>query len=195
MPDHQRKLDFVTDSLRPDLGGNLRHGDPATFSPLVWEYVVERLAIGSVLDVGSGEGHAARWFHRRGLVSYACEAQEDNVRRAVHPTVRLDLTESALTCPVDLVHCVEVVEHVDAQHLDHLLQTLANGRFVLMTHAGPGQPGHHHVNCQTGVYWVQQLAGYGYELLEAHTACIRKIASQEVIPTFFGQSGLLFARR
>ena len=156
--------------------------------------MIECLAIGSVLDVGSGEGYAARWFHRHGLVSYACEGLEENVRRAVHPTIHHDLTSGSLNCPVDLVHCVEVVEHIDVEYLDNLMHTLANGRFVLMTHAFPGQPGHHHVNCQNGSYWVERFAEFGYQLHEPHTGCIRKIAAEEVVPTFFTQSGLLFVR-
>ncbi len=194
MSEQKAKLDFVTDISRPDLGGNLRHGDPATFSPNVWQYVLERLAIRSVLDIGSGEGHAAHWFHRQGVASYACDGLELNVQRAVYPTILLDLTTESLRCPVDLVHCVEVLEHIAEQHVDHLMQTLTNGRYVLVTHAVPGQDGHHHVNCQPPQYWVQVFAQHGYKLLEPHTACIRKLAAQEMPPTFFAQSGLLFGK-
>lgn len=195
MEQRKPRLEFVTDPVRPDLGGNIRHGDPATFSPLVWQYVIDRLAIRSVLDVGSGEGYAARWFHRQGVISYACEGLEINIQRAVHPTILLDLSQSSLVCPVDLVHCVEVLEHIDTAYLDHLMTTLSNGRYVLITHAIPGQEGHNHVNCQPAAYWIKLFAEYGYTLLEPHTACIRKLATMETVPTFFAQSGLLFARR
>jgi len=41
MSDTQDNLDqdavsLVIDDLRPDFGGSIRHGDPATFSPKVW---------------------------------------------------------------------------------------------------------------------------------------------------------------
>jgi hypothetical protein len=44
----------VRDTGRPDLGGNIRNGDNATFSPGLWHYFVERFAIRSMLDVASG---------------------------------------------------------------------------------------------------------------------------------------------
>jgi len=127
-------------------------------------------------------------------VSYACEGLEENVQRAVHPTILLDLSCESLRCPVDLVNCVEVVEHVDAAYVDNMMQTLSNGRYVLMTHATPDQEGHHHVNCQPLDYWLEVFGRHGYEVLREHTAVIRKLASTETVATFYGQSGLLFAR-
>jgi hypothetical protein len=58
-------LPFVIDGEHPDLGGNLRHGDTGGFTPQVWDWVVRRFAIRSMLDVGCGEGRggllSARW--------------------------------------------------------------------------------------------------------------------------------------
>jgi hypothetical protein len=55
---------FVRSKDEPHLGGNVREGDPYTFCPQVWSYVIERFAIRSVLDLGSGIGYAADFFHR-----------------------------------------------------------------------------------------------------------------------------------
>ncbi len=192
--EHKPALEFVTDSDRPDLGGNLRHGDPATFSPRVWKYVIDELNIRSVLDVGSGEGYAARWFHQQGLETHALDGLPLNVERAVHPTRLHDLTESEFVCPVDLVYCVEVVEHIDSKYLVSLMRTLANGRYVLITHALPGQVGCHHVNCRPMSCWLKRFAEYGYTPLDAHSTRIRRLAMEEKVPTFFAQSGLLFSR-
>ena len=37
-------------------GGNLFFGDPASFSPKVYDYIIKRFDIKSILDVGSGLG-------------------------------------------------------------------------------------------------------------------------------------------
>ena len=72
----------VIDSDRPDLGGNIRHGDIHTWSPVLWRYLVERFGVGSVLDVGCGEGHAVKFFHRLGLFAHGIDGLLLNVRRA-----------------------------------------------------------------------------------------------------------------
>lgn len=58
--------EFVVNENAPHLGGNLWQGDPWTFAPRVWRYMIDRFAVNSVLDIGSGRGHAAHWFHRAG---------------------------------------------------------------------------------------------------------------------------------
>ena len=75
----------------PHLGGNIRFGDPDTFSPKVWDYVIDRLAIESVLDLGSGLGHASHYFSRKGLRVLAVEGMAENVDNAIYPTLLHDL--------------------------------------------------------------------------------------------------------
>jgi hypothetical protein len=49
---------IVGKESEPHLGGNVKEGDPYTFCPQVWSYVIERFGIDSVLDLGSGVGNA-----------------------------------------------------------------------------------------------------------------------------------------
>lgn len=96
--------------------------------------------------------------------------------------------------PVDFVWSCEVAEHIQADRVDNYLDTLANGQVIAMTHAVPGQEGHHHVNCQPAEYWVHRLQSRGYELERASEA-YRKIAENEHIPNYFAMTGLVFVRR
>ena len=48
-----------------------------------------------------------------------------------------------------------------------------------MTHALPGQPGHHHVNCQPIEYWVAVMQAFGFETDELHTNAIRKASTMK----------------
>ena len=95
---------------------------------------------------------------------------------------------------VDLVHCQEVAEHLDEKYLPHLLDTLACGRVILMTHALPGEEGHHHVNLQPSDYWVKHVTARGYNLLVEDTQRIRAIATGERA-LFMQSAGLLFHRK
>lgn len=185
--------DFVTNAQMPHVGGNIWQGDPATHAPRVWAYMVERFGARSVLDLGSGRGHAAAWFHRRGLQVVAVDGDPGNARAALHPTVIHDISTGPLRCPVDLVHCQEVVEHISEAHLPHLMDTLTSGEVVVMSHAMPDQPGYHHVNCQPSEYWIAQFAARRFNHLTIDTDRIRRLAAQEEA-FHLARSGLVFAR-
>jgi hypothetical protein len=187
-------LTFNTDDQAIHLGGNVREGDPYTYSPKVWDYVISRFAIGSVLDLGSGLGYSAAYFFRKGLRVVAVDGLEANVRGAVYPTIRVDITQSKVICPVDLVHCQEVVEHIEERYLGNLLDSICNGKFVLMTHALPGQGGHHHVNLQPSQYWIDHMHERGFTHLVEDSLRVRRLAESEGA-MYLQSSGLLFARR
>jgi SAM-dependent methyltransferase len=186
------KLTVVLDENNPHLGGNSVECNPNTFSPDSWNYVIKKYGIKSVLDVGSGYGHAAKWFADRGLESFAIEGLQKNVDNAIHPTVKIDLTENSYKLKVDMVHCVEVVEHVDEKYVHNVLDTLCNGKFIFMTHGLPGQKGHHHVNNQPTLYWINHLSSKGYEYLEEDSMEIRKLSGTG---KHIRESGLLFVKK
>ena len=43
------------------------NGDPMTYCPGVWKYLLYKFLPKSVCDVGCGEGHAVKWFRDRKL--------------------------------------------------------------------------------------------------------------------------------
>ena len=180
----------VLDPDRPDLGGNIRHGDSHTHCPVLWQYLIDRFAIRSMLDVGCGEGHAVDWFNRHGVYAVGIDGLPLNIERAVHPIIRHDLKRCPFDMPVDLVWSCEVAEHIDEQYVDNYLNTLACGTIVAMTHAVPGQGGYHHVNEQPAEYWITEMKRRGYEL-HPDTAYGRHV---EPARTYFGQTGLIFTR-
>jgi SAM-dependent methyltransferase len=186
-------LPFVIDSEHPDLAGNLRHGDTGGFTPQVWDWVVRRFAIRSMLDVGCGEGHAVDHFRRAGVIAHGIDGLEHNIRRAVTPIALHDLKVAPYVMPVDLVLCVEVVEHLKATYLANLLRTLCNGKVILMTHAVPGQEGYHHVDCQPADYWIGKLAELDYRFFDVETNYIRSVAANEGWWNHMTSTGLLFA--
>lgn len=173
------KYTEALDPNKPHLGGNYIERNHATFCPSAWTYVIKKYNIKSVLDVGSGRGHAAKWFADQGLKSLAIEGLEDNVKNAVHPTIQIDLTERTYTADIEMVNCIEVVEHIEEKYLDNLLTVLCCGKFIFMTHGKPKQRGHHHVNNQPTEYWINHLKKRGFEFSVEDSVNIKKLATKE----------------
>ena len=98
----------------------------------------------------------------------------------------------------DLVWCCEFVEHVEERYVPNIVPSLSLGTLVAMTHAVPGQGGHHHVNCRTSDYWIGVMAAIGYQLDNALTAIAKNLAGREkTIPrpaNYFAQTGKVFRR-
>lgn len=185
---------YAQDESNLHLGGNLLEGDFNTHSPRVWDYLIDRFAISSVLDLGSGLGYSSHYFHKKGCKVVAVDGLESNVKNALYPTVMHDLNVGPVKTKVDLVHCQEVAEHIEPRFVDHFLYSLTCGKFVVMTHAMPGQLGHHHVNLQPPEYWIQRMGYVGMVLLPEDTNIVRKIANDEGA-IYVAQTGLVFANQ
>ena len=163
----------------PHLGGNIRFGDPETFAPRVWDYMIDRFGIESVMDLGSGLGHAAHYFYKKDLRVVAVDGLIENVSDAIVPTVLHDLTTGPVQTRVDWVHCQEVVEHIEERYLDNVIGSLMCGKYILMTNALPGQGGYHHVNLQPTEYWMDHMAKRGCILLSDDSQRIRNLAASD----------------
>jgi len=191
-------LTFVTDG---HLGGYVEGGDPNTTYPLLWQHLIDTEGVQSVIDVGCGDGRgAAAWFGRHGVETVGVDGLAEMTLAPNLVLVRHDYTEGPffLDEPVDLVWSAEFVEHVDERYVRNFLDTFVAGRLILMTHAVPGQPGYHHVNCQPSEYWIERVEDRGYTLDRELTARCRALAAREgSIPlgaNYFMLTGLAFRK-
>lgn len=183
----------VVDESRMDLGGNLHHGDTKAILPLFWQYLIDRFAVGSMLDVGCGEGHALRCFSRSGVIAHGIDGLARNIQNSVYPFALHDLTETPYIYPCDLVHCVEVVEHVECGYIENVLKTMINAPIIVMTHGEPGQAGHHHVNLQPKEYWIERFNRLEYTL-SIDNDLFKEMAGREVPGSYFSTNGLVFLK-
>lgn len=150
------------------LGGYVAGGDPGTWCPKLWSFLVRKHAIRSVLDLGCGEGHAARFFRGLGCEVLGVDGCEQAIRDSVIPdAVALHDFRNGPFEPgrrFDLVWSCEFLEHIDEEFLPNVLATLTLAdKRIAVTHAFPGQPGHHHVNCRTTAYWIEVLHRVGLD--------------------------------
>jgi hypothetical protein len=63
---------------------------------------------------------------------------------------------------------------------------------VVITAAVPGQPGHHHVNCQWGDFWIARFAEAGFEHDRQATIVVH--AASTMASHFTQNTGLVFRR-
>lgn len=178
------------------LGGYVVGGDPAARYPHLWEWFVrgpERVR--SVIDVGCGDGSSMTMFKARGATSVV---GIDGMPQDRSDILEHDFTTGPLPVQLtaDLVWTCEFVEHVEEQYLPNILPIMCAGRLLAMTHAVPGQPGWHHVNCQAQAYWIDAVTGYGtHQLDEQLTAKARQKAARNRNPSnYFARTGLVFRR-
>lgn len=173
------------------LGGYVAGGDPDTQYPDMWTWLVEREQITSVLDVGCGDGAAMRAFRDLGCTAFGI----DGVRQADPYISEHDFAADGVFAflpgpEYDLVWSCEFVEHVEAEHVPAFMPAMKAAPLVLITHATPGQPGWHHVNCQESGYWRAVFHEHGYFVDETLTAETRARAHG-----YYAATGLAFRRR
>ena len=153
------------------LGGYMEEGDPHTFLPDIWGYISLKYQIRSVLDVGCGTGHALKWFRDyRKARAIGVEGSQDALDKSVVPLEILkkhDYTQGPLTLKgqYDLGISLEFLEHVEEKYIDNFMVTFTKCKYLLVSHATPGQDGHHHVNCQHKQYWIEIFKRYGMKEL------------------------------
>jgi hypothetical protein len=175
------------------------NGDPMTYTPRVWAYLLTRFDVEHVVDVGCGEGHAVRWFLSRprqlGVTGIeGCREAFDAPGAPTEHMLLADFVEGPAEVTIGaktMVWSCEFVEHVEEEFSDNFLSLFAQADVVAMTHASPGQPGHHHVNCQPRRYWVDKLAALGFRLDQPATDGSRAIAPE----SHWRRSGLVFVKK
>jgi hypothetical protein len=100
----------------------------------VWNYVTERLCLKSVLDLGSGMGHASEFFFGRGLRVLAVEGETSNVANSWSgDPLRSHPRSGTRACRSRALPGSRRARR--KQYLDNLLESMCSGRFILMTNA------------------------------------------------------------
>lgn len=134
-------------------------------------FVTDLIDPKSVLDVGCGSGAWSRAFLENDVSSLRA-IDGDYARSALlidygHFTpVNLASFDGNLGT-FDLVACIEVAEHLNADRASGFVELLCkHSPAILFSAAPPGQGGTHHVNEQPLSYWVEHFAKRGYRLFD-----------------------------
>lgn len=200
----------ITDDLtmvnEGHVGGFIIEKDPATYTPHLWEHLCKKFNIKSVLDVGCGMGHAIGEFNKHCDEVVGVDGSEYVVENSLftEQIFHHDFAVGTLETEdrYDLCWSCEFVEHVDEDYRDNFLEVFAYAKYLAITYAEPGQPGHHHVNCQLKEYWIEHLKRYGFEYDEEVTRELREVAYKDALEynseykdNHFNLRGLFFVKK
>lgn len=165
--------------MNEHLGGAYETGDGNTYMPDVFGFLAVKYEVKSVLDVGAGYGHNLKWFADNCLCNVkGIEGMKEYVDKFLIPgaAIHHDFTTgpAPIAQPFDLAWSSEFVEHVDEQFIPNYMAAFQLCRHAVITHAEPGQAGHHHVNCKSDSYWIKVFSDYGFNHNEQETALLRR---------------------
>jgi SAM-dependent methyltransferase len=188
-----------------ELGGTSTKGDPNTWNPVLWDYLIKTYNIQSMLDCGCGVGTAQLFFERNGIKNIGFDGTE--IMRP-HHFVAKNFNVHNLNNgpfykePVDLFWSCDVFEHIDEKYLPNIMETinLSQARILAFAAAPEGAGGWHHVNCKNPPYWIEKLVQYcpNYEYDEEETKKCHSLSSntengREI--SYFLRSGLIFKKK
>lgn len=126
----------------------------------------------SVFDLGCGIGGYLEGFYKCGCVIRGCDAGYDTAMEYMSDMVKICTFKHDAAQPLNKVYkyelamSVEVAEHLDEKYADQFCKNLAESAKsrILLTAAGVGQRGKHHVNCQPQEYWIEKMESLGAKL-------------------------------
>ena len=177
---------------------NWPHGDPMTYTPELWDWLVDQYNPRVFLDVGCAEGHAVKHMLEKGCEAWGIDGCLEVFKTAVVPQDRIiihDYSHGPVSAEFnasrpDMVYSCEFVEHVERIYMENFLKTFDLARVVCFTHAFEDQPGHHHVNCQAPEFWIAVMEERGFHWNEKASMISRRIAGK----SHWERSGLIFTK-
>ena len=158
------------EKLPEHLGG---HANTTWHDEGAIDFFIKKFGVKSMVDVGCGPGMQTELAHRKGLYAVGVDGdytinRNEDCKFQIHDYSTEPLgVENIKYIPksglFDLGWSVEFLEHVDEEYIPNFMETFKLCKFVVVTHAYPGQGGHHHVNEQEKEYWVRVFKKYGFK--------------------------------
>lgn len=183
------------------LGGhlNITHIDEGAL-----DYIIGKIQIKSMIDIGCGPGGMVKVARSKGLKAIGIDGDRSLDRYNSEDQQRIffhDYTVGELTFPIsdvynefDLAWSVEFLEHVEEQYIPNFMHSFSQARYVVATHALPGEiRGHHHVNLKPPEYWHEVFGKYGFEWDRNESFKIRKHST--MAKGFMRRTGMFYRKR
>lgn len=177
--------------LASHLGG---HENETHIDEGALDYLIKKFDVKSFYDMGCGPGGMVDLALSKGLevLGVDGDAYVDRSESA-NKVVQIHDFETGFHDPgkvYDLGWTVEFVEHIKKIHMPNFMTSLMSCKYVAMTHALPGQPGHHHVNCMPPEYWFGVFEANGFSLMVDETNEMRQASTMR--ERYIRQQGYLF---
>jgi SAM-dependent methyltransferase len=169
------------------LGGCVKGGDSDTWDTNIWDILIEKYGVRSIIDVGCGEGWSIKYFKEKGLNAVGVEGSQLVIDGSPNKDllIRHDYTSGPYvpSQDFDAVWTCEFVEHVEEKYVENFLATFNCADFIFMTYSEPqwSTGGYHHVNCRDQNYWNEKLDSIGFKWEAEYSKELRKISTAKWI--------------
>lgn len=175
--------------LPAHLGG---HANETHLDEGVLNYMISNFKIESYLDIGCGPGGMLELAESKGLRVLGVDG--DFTLSHSKPVIIHDYTTGVAPIEGDFDLCwsCEFLEHVKAEYIPNFMDSFKKAKYVIVTHATPGQGGHHHVNEQPYNYWVQVFSEFGFKFSATESLKLRSLSSMK--SGHLQRSGLFFTK-
>ena len=158
--------------------------DTMGISPTAWKWMVQKLGVKSLLDVGCGRGISTTWFLMHGVDILCVEGSHDAKERTMLPDPDTQMIEHDFSRgpwwpakTYDAIWCVEFLEHVGRNFHHNYLPTFRKAAVIFVTHSIWG--GWHHVEVHREDWWKMKMEMYGFRYSPELTQAIRTQAWNE----------------
>lgn len=178
-----------TNGLPIHLGG---HQDETHIDDGALTVFIDKFDIKSYLDIGCGPGGMVDLASSKGLKVLGVDGDFTLQRNVSENYLLHDYTNGPANVEGtwDLGWSCEFLEHVEERYMDNYMDTFLKCKRIVVTHAFPGQGGHHHVNEQNPDYWFHQFGRRGFLLDMPTTDEVRKAST--MAQRYIRTSGLVF---
>lgn len=147
-------------SLPEHLGG---HANYTNNDEGVLKFLIKEFKPSSFFDIGCGPGGMVKLAAEKGLTAKGLDGDFTLDFGGLDVTLHdFTLGPAPDLGKFDLGWCVEVLEHVEEKFLDNIAPAFQACSHLWVTHAVPGQNGHHHVNCRDQKYWIKVFRSWGF---------------------------------
>ena len=177
-----------------------RRGTARSSAPHLAEDIVSSLSPNSVIDVGCGTGEYMFALLERGVEVFGVDLSSVAIELCQSSgleVVKHDLTKPGqLPWTADVVFSCEVAEHLVPEAADIFVEKLctASRHHVVLTAAGPRQPGNNHFNCQPKSYWIQKFEARNFKFDAVTTAKLEKRYATVGAAPWFQENLMIFRR-
>lgn len=150
------------------LGEPYRRDNPtwARFFGRIADVLVSELRPATVLDLGCGFGFLVEALRDRGVSAWGIDISEhaiDRVREDVRPFCTVGSVTDPLDRDYDVIVCIEVLEHLEAELADVSVDNIAQHTDTVLFSSTPEdfrEPTH--LNVQPTDFWVELFARRGF---------------------------------
>jgi len=152
------------------------------------EYLKNEVGAKTFLDIGCGPGGQIEMAKKLGLIVQGVDGDptfRDKPEVHIHdyavgPLRAKNIPSLPRSGYFDIGWSVEFLEHVEEKYIGNFMATFSACKYLVVTHARPGQGGYHHVNERHFNYWNSIFSENNFKVSGILTQGVRANSTMRV---------------